>query len=334
VLARSVALEDIAGHGIVDVMMIALPKSRWTRVTWAAACLAIGECALISLSETPAIADDDVQSNRIRVEYAQPRSLEITPYYQLVLQRKALERVQELFSPLMLPSDITVRTTECGVSNAWYQRPTVTICYEYLRDLIDMAPKEPSRDGITPADAVVGQFLFTAAHEMGHAVFDLLDVPIFGRPEDAADQFAIYILLRIGKQDARKLIEGAAYMYKDYIGRPTVTVPVTAFADVHGAPMQRFYDLLCIGYGSDPETFAAVVDYLPKARVPGCKTEYGEVNFAFQKLIEPHVDQNLKGAVLSETWVPDDNAPPPRLTDLPQAKQGAASPDTIPQSLK
>jgi hypothetical protein len=191
----------------VDVMMIALLKSRWTRVTWAAACLAIGECALISLSETPAIADDDVQSNRIRVEYAQPKSLEIAPYYQMVMQRNALERVQEVFSPLMLPSDITVRTTECGVSNAWYQRPTVTICYEYLRDLIDMAPKEPSRDGITPADAVVGQFLFTAAHEMGHAVFDLLDVPIFGRPEDAADQFAIYILLRIGKQDARKLVE-------------------------------------------------------------------------------------------------------------------------------
>jgi hypothetical protein len=84
-----------------------------------------------------------------------------------------------------------------------------------------MAPKAPSRDGITPYDTVVGQFLFTAAHEMGHAVFDFLDVPIFGRPEDAADQFAAYILLRIGKQDARKLIEGAAYMYRDYIGRPT-----------------------------------------------------------------------------------------------------------------
>ena len=132
---------------------------------------------------------------------------------------------------------------------------------------------------------------------------------------------AAYILLRIGKQDARKLIEGAAYMYKDYVGRPTVTVPVTAFADVHGAPMQRFYDLLCIGYGADSEMFAALVDYLPKARVPGCKTEYGEVNFAFQKLIEPHVDQNLKNEVLSKTWVPADNAPPPRLSDLPQAAE-------------
>jgi len=315
-------------------MMICIPPSQRARVRWATACLVVCEVALIPLSQTRAVADDEVKSNRIKIEYAQPKSPEIEPYYQMVMQRQALERVQELFSPLMLPTDITVRVTECGLSNAWYQRPTVTICYEYVRDVLQMAPKETSRDGITPADAVVGQFLFTAAHEMGHAVFDMLDVPIFGRAEDAADQFAAYILLRIGKQDARKLIEGAAYMYKDYVGRPTVTVPLTAFADVHGAPMQRFYDLLCIGYGADREMFAAVATYLPPARAPGCKTEYGEVNFAFQKLIEPHVDQDLRNKVLSKTWVPDNNAPPPRLSDLPQAKQAPASPENVPQSVK
>jgi hypothetical protein len=89
----------------------------------------------------------------------------------------------------------------------------VTICYEYARDILKMAPQETSPDGITPEDAVVGQFLYTAAHEMGHAVFDLLDIPLFGRPEDAADEFAAHVLLRIGKEDARKLVEGAAYAY-------------------------------------------------------------------------------------------------------------------------
>jgi hypothetical protein len=250
------------------------------------------------------------------------------------MQRKALEKVQELFSPLMLPEDIVVRAKECGVSNAWYQRPAVTLCYEYLRDIIDMAPKEASRDGITPADAVLGQFLFTASHEMGHAVFDFLDIPIFGRPEDAADRFAIYILLKIGKKDARKLIEGASFMYKDYVGRPVVTVPLTAFADIHGSPMQRFYDLLCIGYGSDPDLLAGLMEYLPKERVADCKTEYGEVNFAFQKLIEPHVDQDVKKQVLSTSWVPEDNAPPPRISDLPASKRETVPGDATQQTLK
>jgi hypothetical protein len=184
-----------------------------------------------------------------------------------------------------------------------------------------------------PLDAVLGQLLFTTAHEMGHAVFDFLDIPILGRAEDAADHFAIYILLKIGKQEARRLIEGAAYMYKDYVGRPVVTVPLTAFADIHGSPMQRFYDLLCIGYGSDPDLLAGFIDFLPKERLPNCKTEYWEVNFAFEKLIEPHVDQNVKAHVLAKNWLPGRNAPPPRITDLPQSVRDAI-PEQLQQSLK
>ena len=44
---------------------------------------------------------------------------------------------------------------------------------------------------------------------MGHAVFDTLNVPLFGQPEDAADEFSTYMMLSFGKQDARRLIHGA-----------------------------------------------------------------------------------------------------------------------------
>jgi hypothetical protein len=42
-------------------------------------------------------------------------------------------------------------------------------------------------------------------------MFHLLEIPIFGREEDAADQFAAYILLQFGKERAPRLIKGAAY---------------------------------------------------------------------------------------------------------------------------
>jgi hypothetical protein len=130
--------------------------------------------------------------------------------------------------------------------------------------------------------------------------------PTLGRPEDDADQFAAHVLIRIGKDDARQLIEGAAYMYKDYVKKPTITVPVTAFADVHGAPMQRLYNLLCLAYGANSDEFSDVVDegYLPKGRVPACKMEWNEVDFAFHKLIYPNLDQELLNDVLSKSWVP------------------------------
>src|SRR6476659_361540 len=163
----------------------------------------------------------DLRPNRIRIEYEEPHSADLHPVYEVMMRRRPLQKIREIFSPLRLPVELTVKTTECGMSNAWYQRPTITICYEYLRDLHQTAPKETSPEGITPADAVVGQCLYTASHEMGHAVFDLLDVPLFGRPEDDADQFAAYVLIRIGKNDARRLVEGAAYIYKNYVKNPT-----------------------------------------------------------------------------------------------------------------
>jgi hypothetical protein len=51
-------------------------------------------------------------------------------------------------------------------------------------------------------------------HEAGHAVFDLLKIPIFGNEENDADQFSVFFLLHAGKEDARRLIGGAAYQYR------------------------------------------------------------------------------------------------------------------------
>src|SRR5690606_23753588 len=109
-------------------------------------------------------------------------------------------------------------------------------------DIRKMMPKETSATGVTPADAVVGQFFFVLAHEMGHALFDILDVPVFGGGENAADQFATYIMLQFGKDQARRLVLAAAYSYRNFLTNPKVTAPLAAFSDKHGPPASRFYN--------------------------------------------------------------------------------------------
>lgn len=270
---------------------------------------------------TPALSQDG-QPNRIKIEYIPPKHQDFVKIYDQLRQRQVLEKVQEVFSPVKLPGDLSVKSTECGMSNAWYQRPTLTICYEYLADILKNLPDEGVPTGITPTDAIVGQFDYVVFHEMGHALFDALNVPLFGRPEDAADQFAAYLMLRLGKEEARRLIGGAAYSYKNDIQGSKVTAPVTAFADVHGAPAQRFYNLLCIAYGADPQTFGDLIEkgYLPPQRAKNCRAEYGEVNFAFQRLIRPYLDAELAKTVLEKSWLPPEELgrpdppppPPPR----------------------
>jgi hypothetical protein len=102
------------------------------------------------------------------------------------------------------------------------------------------------------------------------------------------------------------MIAGAAYSYKNVLQSSLGVVPLQAFSDVHGLPAQRFFNLLCQSYGADPETFADVVEkkYLPPERAEDCAREYAQVAFAFQQLIEPHLDQDLKNRAWSQNWLP------------------------------
>jgi hypothetical protein len=279
---------------------------------------------LFSLAVTADVASvaganaQEARPNRIAIEYVPPKEARHEGIYKVIKEHKTLEKIQEIFSPFKLPATLTLKTMGCGMSNAWYQRPNLTICYEYLEDIQQSIPEGPTPAGLSQSDVVLGQLYYVVAHEMGHAMFDQLNVPLFGRAEDAADGFATFIMLRLGKQEARRLIGGAAYSYKDYLKNPKVTVAIQAFSDSHGAPVQRFYNLLCLAYGADKQTYADLVEsgYLPKDRARSCGMEYGELNFAFQQLIKPHLDPALAKAVLEKSWLPEQTTvPAARATD-------------------
>jgi hypothetical protein len=258
------------------------------------------------LAIDPALAASNAEPQRIRVEYVAPQNPAHQQLYEMIQERRVLEKLQEIFGPFRLPSDLTIKTIGCnGQSNAWYWDSTLTLCYEYLAELRQNVPKTTTESGVSPEDAMVGQFLYVVAHEFGHAVFSMLDVPSFGNAEDIADQFSAYMMLLLGKDEARRLIGGAAYSYKSVMDDPNVILPVKAFSDVHGHPAQRFYNLLCMAYGANPEMFKDIVDdkYLPKGRAANCSREYYQVRFAFRKLIVPHIDMELAAKVLQMDWV-------------------------------
>jgi hypothetical protein len=262
---------------------------------------------LFTIPQSPANAAE-AHTNRMRVEYVPPTNPAHQSLFERLKERRALEKLQDIFSPLRLPVDLTLRTVGCdGVSNAWYHLPAVSVCYEYLNEIFQGMPKETTPEGVTPVDAVMGQFFYVFAHEMGHAMFDILAVPIFGNAEDAADHFSVYIMLQFGKDQSRGLITGAAYSYKKYVQGSEVMAPLAAFSDVHAAPAQRFYNLLCLAYGADPVLFADFVKkgHLPEGRARGCKGEYDQVTFAFRDLIVPHLDQQMEKQVMDKTWLPE-----------------------------
>jgi len=235
-----------------------------------------------------------LKPNRIEISYVQPPNPAHQQIYELLKERRVLERFQAYLSPLRLPTTLTLKADGCdGESNAWYEESdhTVTVCYEYLDDVLKNAPESTTPAGVTRQDAIIGPAVEVFLHEVGHATFNLLKVPIFGREEDAADQFADYLILHLDDDISRQAVTGVGYMYGHEM--QSQTPGQQQFANVHGLSAQRFYNLLCMAYGKDPKLFEDVVQrgYLPESRAEGCEDEYKQVDYAFTKLISPYIDQ-------------------------------------------
>jgi hypothetical protein len=288
----------------------ALRASTRLVVLWVATALLLGAIA----AGAPAVAASG-RVGQIRIEYTEPKSPAHQPIFKLIKEHRVLERIREVLSPIRLPRPLLLKTSGCdGVSNAWYEERAVTVCYEYLDEIWQNVPEQATPAGLAPIDTFVGPLVDVFLHEAGHAVFDLLKVPLFGREEDAADQFSAYLMLKLGKQEVKRLIAGSAYQYKSDLSESNVSVSLATFANEHGTPAQRFYNLLCVAYGSDEKLFADVVTrgYLPKDRAEGCKDEYRQVVHAFETLIGPHIDRR-RAKRLRHGGLPPENTPMPKF---------------------
>jgi hypothetical protein len=134
-------------------------SSRQRKMTYLAV---VGVAAIpsnTSLAHSQTTATQSDQPNRISIAYGQPNNSAFSKLYDILRERRALERIQEILSPLRMPEQLTIKTTECGAVNSYYKRenfkPTVTICYELLKNILDSLPNETTPAGVAPADAAV-----------------------------------------------------------------------------------------------------------------------------------------------------------------------------------
>jgi hypothetical protein len=191
----------------------------------------------------------------------------------------------------------------------------VVICYEYVARLNELAEKIPADGrtlrGVSRDDAVTGAFIQAVLQQTSTAVFDLLELPVWGREHDAADKLAGFLMMQFGTATARKLLNGAAYFFE----ASDKTWTGCDFSDVRGTESQRFYNYLCVAYGGDPKNFSDFVegqvsrnssqrtDILPQSRADRCRQEFSVLEWSFQSLIMPNVDPAVMQQVLDRDWL-------------------------------
>lgn len=129
-----------------------------------------------------------------------------------------------------------------------------------------------------PLDAFVESNLIGIFyHELGHAVIDIAQVPIYAQEEDAADVFSIFLIDELYEEEtARQLAIDAAL---GFLGEAELRVAAgdeIAWWDEHGIDEQRFYNTLCIFIGADPDGRESLAQEfeLPDDRAEQCPAEY------------------------------------------------------------
>jgi hypothetical protein len=262
---------------------------------------------------TPVMAQtwESIPANpRVEIEYRAPTSAQLESVYASLKERKILEELQHFLAPLQLPHPLRLLTRQCGMVNAFYSPSSrsLTICYELVAEIMDSAPQTVSEDGfITREAAIVGNLIGVVLHEGGHMLFDMLDVPVFGREEDAADQTASFIALQFNEDVARTIVKGFVYFWAREQD-PAASASMSVWSDEHGKASQRMYSALCLAYGGNPQTFQEFINrgWLPKKRADHCNQEFTQLKLAFVKTVLPFIDQDLMMRVQQTQWLTAD----------------------------
>ena len=189
-----------------------------------------------------------------------------------------------------LPHDVTIAMGEGGGGPEYvYATRTITFPWPFLGAVQHQLAAE-GYTGERLHRGVAGGAAFVLIHEIAHALIDVLELPITGREEDAADDFAAVVVL--GYSHDPDAVRATADFFHALDDRgDSAHRDVTEFMDEHSLSIQRFYSLTCRLYGADPEGHAhiAATTGMSERRLAGCPEEWARVAGNWYRIIEPHL---------------------------------------------
>jgi len=146
---------------------------------------------------------------------------------------------------------------------------------------------------------------FTLLHELAHAVIDLNDIPVLGGQEQAADQVALMLLMMsddVNKNDIdlvllNKLLAISGEWMLEWKKENKDSPPI--YWGTHPLAIQRFYEVTCLVYGSNPDKLEALRKdtMLPVERAWDCDLEFKQTRKALAWLATQVTDFKF-----NESW--------------------------------
>ena len=147
---------------------------------------------------------------------------------------------------------------------------------------------------VLPADDeaarfVGSTFISTFYHEYGHALVDVLDLPVLGREEDAADSLSNILLHYLHEGEAGEdIVWDNALAWALLEAYEAEEGLEWDFAGVHSLTPQRYEQFLCemVGAAPDDRTELAELYEMDADRVAQCADLFANVDYSWGRLLE------------------------------------------------
>lgn len=230
-----------------------------------------------------------------------------TPMHQRmseVVQRTRLaERMAKMAGAVRLRRDLLVGFESCAPGQSAHYDPgrvAIVICYDLLELIGRLARSDEAlMQGGKEAFARVidGAIWGIYFHELAHAVININRVPITGREEDVADQFAVYIATVFVEPSGVPVVVPTMWLFQQLAKQRDLSTAdqqsaKTLLSSEHSLDGQRVFNLACWGYGAGGafSEDAALAASLPRERAVRCRGEYAAlhrgINVRFQKYLK------------------------------------------------
>jgi hypothetical protein len=169
-------------------------------------------------------------------------------------------------------------------------------CAARLEAAVEAISTHPRVKDVPPAkikattEFMLGNILFATLHELAHGLIADLGLPVLGREEDAADQFATVTMLEMKSEFAHRILVDAAKSWLISARRSRESGEPVEYYDAHGLDLQRAYNIICLMVGSDPDQFDDLAGEvsLPEDRRATCMGDYSNASWSWNKALMPY----------------------------------------------
>jgi hypothetical protein len=209
------------------------------------------------------------------LEYENPND-QLSPYATLIRESGIFEEVMtDLDALFNLPAPVRVIFTS-GKSGPQYYQGVIHMPYEFVRynDQLQQAAKY-SDNVDEQLDLLFNVTEFVLYHEVGHALVDMLDIPVLGKEEDAVDGFAAVVAATM---ELEAVALGAADIFDMGLELAEEDIAEEEFWDAHSLDEQRMFTIFCLIHGSNPQEYSQLLQDvgMPAEKSNECQYNYQE----------------------------------------------------------